>query len=106
MSATLRHSACRRFSAFVVVGLLAASGCAHLGPPTGTRAVEVARRSVCGAPGSETDRACSVREHGRVRGGYRVVVDRRPPAGNDRVGVTLGRNGRIQVETIDTVAHP
>ncbi|HEX8319275.1 hypothetical protein [Longimicrobium sp.] len=100
------RSATRLSTATAAISLLAASGCAHLGPPSGARAVEVARRNVCGAPGSETDRGCSVQEHERVRGGYRVVVDRRPPAGNDRVAVTLGGNGRIQVETLDSVAQP
>ncbi|HEY7769785.1 hypothetical protein [Longimicrobium sp.] len=102
----LSRSAARLSTAAGAIGLLAAPGCAHLGSPSGARAVEVARENVCGAPGSDTDRACSVREHGRVRGGYRVVVDRRPPAGNDRVAVTLGRNGRTQVETLDSLAQP
>lgn len=106
MPETRRHPAPRLSTAAAAISLLAASGCAHLGPPSGTRAVEVARRNVCGAPGSETDRGCSVHEHERVRGGYRVVVDRRPPAGNDRVAVTLGGNGRIRVETLDGVAQP
>ena len=77
--------------------LAAAAGCAHLRPMESERAVEIARRSVCGAPGTVADEACQVREYQRIRGGYRVLVERRPPAGDDRVLVTV-RGGLVDVE--------
>lgn len=95
-----------RVAAPLAVTLLATAACAYVVPMSGTRAVTAARRNVCGTPGSATDAACVVREHTRVPGGYRVVVDRRPPAGNDRVVVTLRGNGSVEVEPVDTAAAP
>jgi hypothetical protein len=79
------------------------SGCAWSRPLTGPRAIEIARRSVCGSPGSATDTACTVRTATPERDGYRVVLDRRPPAGNDRVTVLVRGGGSVvEVSPLDT----
>src|SRR6267378_7874530 len=62
-------------------------------PLDSARAVAIARRNVCGVPGSATDSACVVRSYERTGGRYVIVVDRHPPAGQDRLAVTLRDNG-------------
>ena len=81
----------------------ALTACAHLTPAGATAA---ARRNVCGPPGSAGDAACETPAAAeRVAGGYRVVVERRPPAGSDRVAVVVRRHGRrIDVTPLDSVA--
>jgi hypothetical protein len=86
------------------------TGCATLHPAAGQRgAVETALQGVCGAPHAPADSSCVVRDVARVSHGYRVVIDRRPPAGNDRVAVVVKPAGviggsRIEVTQIDTTA--
>jgi|SRR6266487_4424339 len=68
-------------------------------PLDSARAVAIARRSVCGA--GAADSTCAVRGYERAGGRFTIVLDRRPPAGNDRVAVTLRDNGmRVNVEPI------
>lgn len=107
MSIRLQHGRTRLCLTVCLITLATATACVHAAPQVDTRAVARARRSVCGAPGSSTDSACTVRAQERVPGGYRVVVDRRPPAGHDRVTVTVHDHGRrIDVEPTDTTAEP
>ena len=70
------------------------------------RAVAVAQHNVCGnvSPG---DPSCAVRSYRRVGNRFEVVLDRRPPAGNDRVLVTVRGNGsQIDVTQVDTTSAP
>ena len=67
-------------------------------PLDSARAVAIARRNVCGAA---TDSTCPVYSYERTQDRFVVVLDRRPPAGDDRVAVTLRDNGmRINVEPV------
>lgn len=93
----------------VAVGMsvTALSACASVRPLTSMRASAIARQRVCGSPGSTTDAACAVESTTAVKGGYRVVVMRQPPAGNDRIAVTVQRGGKqVLVTEIDAVAVP
>lgn len=71
-------------------------------PLDAPRAAALARRRVCGAPGTPTDSACVVRRVERVGGDYLVVLDRQPPAsGGDRVAVRLRDDGmRVEVSEV------
>jgi hypothetical protein len=69
--------------------------------------VEIALQNVCGAPHVPADSSCTVRAVTREAHGYRVVVDRRPPAGNDRVAVLVRPAGplggsSVEVTPVDT----
>jgi len=67
-------------------------------PLDSARAVAIARRSVCGAPNNATETTCVLQGYQRTDGRFVVVLERRPPAGNDRVAVTLRDNGmRVEV---------
>jgi len=92
-----------RFCLTVLVALLPLAGCASVHPLTRTRAVEAAQRNVCGAPNPGRDSTCTVRSVERIRGGYRVLLDRRPPAGNDRLAIEVRRSGdQIDVFPLDS----
>jgi hypothetical protein len=65
------------------------------------RARATAVRGVCGR--APADGTCTVRSVERAPGGYLVTVDRRPPAGDDRVAVRV-RRGSIAVTPVDTTA--
>ena len=85
------------FTAVTLISLAAsASGCASLMAAAGlstldsTEAVAIAQRNLCGGA---SDTTCAVHEYRRVGGRYIITLDRRPPAGNDRVIVTLRNNG-------------
>jgi hypothetical protein len=81
-------------------------GCATAGQLSQHDAIAYARNDVCGAA---ADSACVVRSVERTERGYRIVIDRRPPAGQDRVavdvrgGVFKGRH--IEVTPLDTTAR-
>lgn len=80
--------------------MLLLGACATGGP---ARASATAVRGVCGAAPADT--SCTVRRVERTRGGYVVTVERRPPAGQDRVAVRV-RRGSIEVTPVDTSAGP
>jgi hypothetical protein len=95
-------------SAIIACGSLrAAAESAGLVPLDSARAVVVAQHNVCGdvSPG---DPSCVLRGYRRSGRRFEILLDRRPPAGNDRVLVTLRGNGsRIDVTPVDTAsAHP
>jgi hypothetical protein len=98
---TTRQTFARLLVALVVTALI--EGCASMRPMTRARAVEAAQRNVCGAPRSGRDSVCTVRAAEPIRGGYRVVLDRRPPAGNDRLAIEVRRGGdEIRVVPVDS----
>ena len=90
----------------LVASCMLATACATLGGMRRDDAVSSAVRGVCGARAS--DSTCTVRSVERIDRGYRVVVDRRPPAGRDRVAVEVrGRpfgGSSITVTPLDSVA--
>lgn len=83
-----------RFAALVAAAIIV-SGCATLHPAGRGGAVETALQNVCGSPRATVDSTCVVRDVTRVSHGYRVVIDRHPPAGNDRVAVVVRPAGVI-----------
>ncbi len=92
-----------RAAALVAVATVGA-GCASL---TQRSAVETALHNVCGSRHASADSTCRVRAVTRAPHGYRVVVDRQPPAGNDRVAVLVRPAGwlggsSVEVTPFDT----
>ena len=93
------------------VVLLAATctfqACATAGMLSQHDALAYARQDVCGA--AAADSVCIVRSVERTERGYHIVIDRRPPAGHDRVavdvrgGVFKGR--RVEVTPVDTATR-
>ena len=63
-------------------------------PLDSARAVAVAQRNVCGQPMPPSDTTCMVRGYRHADGRYLVTLDRRPPAGKDRVIVALSTTER------------
>ena len=93
-----------RLAALLAAATLSAAGCAHVSGGR-QRAIATALDGVCGPVGTAArDTSCVVRSAQRLGRGYRVVIDRRPPAGRDRLSV-LVRGGSIEVTPIDTSAH-
>jgi len=94
-------------SASVVIGCASVRSAAEstgLVPLDSARAVAVAQHNVCGdvSPGDTT---CVLRGYSRSGDRFEILLDRRPPAGNDRVLVTVRGNGsRIDVTTVDTAS--
>ena len=73
-------------------------------PLDSARAVAVAQHNVCGdvSPGDAT---CVLRGYHRSGDRFEILLDRHPPAGNDRVLVTVRDNGsRIDVTPVDTTS--
>jgi hypothetical protein len=93
----------RRAFPLAVAATLLLGACATLRAGNPDSAVRVARQSVCGAPGSVTDAACTVRGVERVGRSHRVLIDRQPPAGSDRLAVMV-RGGRVEVAQRDSTA--
>ena len=68
-------------------------------PLDSARAVAIALQNLCGAPSILRDTTCLVRSYEHTGGRHLVVLDRRPPAGNDRVAVRLsGAVGNVDLE--------
>ena len=90
----------------LIATCMLATGCATLGGMRRDDAVSRAVRGVCGPRAS--DSTCTVRSVERIDRGYRVVVDRRPPAGRDRVAVEVrGRpfgGSSVDVTPVDSAA--
>lgn len=82
--------------------LVLAVGCASFHPVSQEDAIAAALQNVCGT--RLADSTCTVRGMTPVRGGYRVVVDRRLSAGHDRLAVVVRRGGHVDVTPMDTVA--
>jgi len=75
--------------------------CALFARPTVQDAARVAARNVCGREPAYGDTSCQVRRADHVRAGYRFIVVRRPPAGNDELAVIVqGRS--VNVSQIDS----
>ena len=92
-------------------GLLAISctvaGCATVGQLSQLDAVRYAKSDVCGT--NIADSVCVVRSVERAEWGYRIVIDRRPPVGQDRLSVEV-RGGtfidpQIKVTPVDTATR-
>jgi len=86
-----------------------ASSCAQVFSAAGlttldsAEAVAIAQRNLCGGASGTT---CAVRDYRRDGGRFIITLDRRPPAGNDRVVVTLRDNGTtIEAAEADSVAQ-
>lgn len=109
MSLTLRAT-CRLATTGLVMVLAVGAGTACLVrvaadggplPLDSARAVAIAQRNLCGQPSSVKDTTCLVRGYQRRGSDFVVLLDRRPPAGNDRVAVRLSGNGmRVDVTPI------
>jgi hypothetical protein len=103
MHGTLTRSARQSRCYFTVLVAMPLAGCASVRPLTRARAVEAAQRNVCGAPYAGRDSTCTVRSAEPIRGGYRVLLDRRPPAGSDRLAIEVRRGGdQIDVFPLDS----
>ena len=100
-------------SGFIIAALIGlvttSSSCASfmtaagLAPLDSAEAVAIAQRNLCGGASGAT---CAVRDYHRVGGRYVITLDRRPPAGNDRVIVTLRHNGTdIEAAEVDSVGR-
>lgn len=86
----------------LVSALGIAGGCATLHSVGREEAIATALQNVCGT--SAADSTCTVRGTSPVRGGYRVIVDRRLSAGQDRVAVVVLRGGHVDVTPVATDA--
>lgn len=91
----------------VLVASCALAGCVTTGRLSQREAILYARNDVCGANAS--DSVCVVRSVERTDHGYRVVIDRRPPAGQDRLAVEV-RGGmfadpHVRVVPLDSAAR-
>ena len=83
------------------------AGCVTVGRLSQREAVLYARNDVCGA--NAADSICVVRSVEKTDHGYRVVIDRRPPAGQDRLAVEV-RGGmfadpHVRVTPVDTATR-
>jgi len=91
----------------LLVAVCAVAGCATVGVIGEKDAVAYARDNVCGV--GAADSVCVVRSVERTQEGFRVVIDRRPPAGRDRlaVAVTGGLLSKVRIEAtpIDTTTR-
>jgi hypothetical protein len=97
-----------RFGACVLlVAFCALAGCATVGVIGEKDAVAYARDNVCGV--GAADSVCVVRSVERTQEGFRVVIDRRPPAGRDRLAVDVSggllSKVRIEATPIDTATR-
>lgn len=107
----LNRQRCVRRAATLASAAAGLTGCAGIQHGARTDAVSAALQNVCGSPRVPADSSCTVRTVTHVADGYRVVIDRRPPAGNDRVAVLVRPGGmfggsRIDVTPVDTTRTP
>ena len=91
----------------VLVASCTVAGCVTVGRLSEREAVLYARNDVCGV--NAADSLCVVRSVVRTDYGYRVVIDRRPPAGQDRLSIDV-RGGmfvdpHIKVTPVDTATR-
>lgn len=91
----------------VLVASCTLAGCATVGQLSQRDAVLYAKTNVCGT--NTGDSVCVVRSVERADWGYRIVIDRRPPAGQDRLSIEV-RGGmfidpRIKVTPVDTATR-
>src|SRR4051812_46357674 len=93
------HTAGRVVGTAGIVVVLAS--CASLTP---AQANVAALHGVCGVKVAPADSSCVVRSTKHVPGGYVVTVDRKPPAGQDRVAVRVFQSGSIEVTPLDSSA--
>jgi hypothetical protein len=96
-----------RVACTVVLATFTLVGCVTVGRLSQRDAVLYARNDVCGA--NAADSVCVVRSVEKTDHGYRVVIDRRPPAGQDRLSVEV-RGGmfadrHVRVTPIDTATR-
>ena len=96
-----------RLARAVLVASFMFAGCVTVGRLSQREAVLYARNDVCGA--NAADSICIVRSVERTDHGYRVVIDRRPPAGQDRLSIDV-RGGmfadpHVKVTPLDTAAR-
>lgn len=87
-------------------GVLRAVGAGDLVPMDSAKAVAIAEKNVCGRAMPADDRTCVVVGYAREDGHPVVTLDRNPPAGNDRVSVTLKNGGdAIEVAPVPRTGH-
>ena len=103
MGPTIREGATRA----VLVASCTLAGCVTVGRLSHREAVLYARSNVCGE--NAADSTCVVRSVERTDHGYVVVIDRRPPAGQDRLSVDV-RGGmfagpHVKVTPVDTATR-
>ena len=96
-----------RVARALLVSSLMLAGCVTVGRLSQREAVLYARNDVCGA--NAADSICVVRSVEKTDHGYRVVIDRRPPAGQDRLAVEV-RGGmfadpHVRVTPVDTATR-
>jgi len=91
----------------VLLVALCLAGCATVGVIGEKDAVAYARNDVCGV--NAADSVCVVRSVERTQQGFRIVIDRRPPAGNDRLAVDVSggllSKRRVAATPIDTTTR-
>jgi hypothetical protein len=99
--------AARLGSCVLIAASCILAGCATVGVIGQKDAVAYARNNVCGL--AAADSLCLVRSVERTQQGYRIVIDRRPPVGRDRlsVDVSSGLLGKVRVEAtpVDTATR-
>ncbi len=100
--------------ATLLIAGLAGAGCSNLIPMAAdhgpipldsARAVAIAQRNVCGPPAAVAEGTCILRGYQRSADRFVIILDRRPPAGNDRVAVTLRDHG-MRVEVAEVPGAP
>ena len=94
--ASLAVGACALVGTIACGGVLRAVG-VGVAPTDSAQAVAVAERNVCGHAMPSSDSTCVVIGVNHRDGPYVVTLDRHPPAGNDRVNVTLTGANSVEV---------
>ena len=99
--------AIREVARAVLVASCMVAGCVTVGQLSQRDAVLYAQSNVCGT--NTADSVCVVRSVERKDWGYRIVIDRRPPVGQDRLSIDV-RGGtfvdpHIKVTPVDTATR-